>query len=793
MLSELLSKSAELYYDYLNKNNKGVEIITINKIIAVNQRKLKLFIDKRLFNPEEFSICIFGQRYTNKELMSSEYNANIKTFVIYPPEQIYSELINAEQNKTLHYIYLECDLKFLVERIQKWYENNKYEIKLSERTNETKCNSVIYPPNADEDQRRAIHTTLYSPVSYIWGAPGTGKTRYVLSYSVLSCVASEKRVLIVAPTNNSLEQTLYGVIATLEDCGIAHNEVFRLGVPSHHFAVTYPECCVVESVNKQIEELENKISLLNNTAEHLADYKCYRIISNEIIPKVTDLVTSVGISNNIQKQINIKQNQIEHISLLSQDAYIKESEIAEHIKRLNKNSNSVFNKLLYRFTSRKSQKIESELSKLHSDLSKIIDTQHNYTQQTNCHLEEIEKLKSKLDSQNVNIENIIIGIRNIKDVSQEIYYLINDISSDNCYSALDKLITLKQHYKEIIEQLDLSFTTVEDIQQQIECYKLEIESLKTNSIEHRLETSKVIATTIDGFFANSALIEYLKKDSMTPIHHIYLDEAGYCNLIKGLALFAGDVPITLLGDHMQLPPICEMNNKEFKNIENAIVFLWAQSILAVEDILCHSTEEAYSRYMQSASFEFNNIEKVFLKTTYRFGNMLSSILNDYVYKNGFTSANNVEELSLKIINTKKASGVIGRENIAEVNKIKELINTLDNKDYVILTPYKAQVKLLNRYIPNAREEQSVMTIHASQGREFDIVILSVCDTHNMYFTDTKNSISKGLQVINTAVSRAKRELMLVCDAEFWASQKEQLIGELVRSKYKEYKNLHIDT
>ena len=35
--------------------------------------------------------------------------------------------------------------------------------------------------------------------------------------------------------------------------------------------------------------------------------------------------------------------------------------------------------------------------------------------------------------------------------------------------------------------------------------------------------------------------------------------------------------------------------------------------------------------------------------------------------------------------------------------------------------------------------------------------------------------------MNTALSRAKKRLVLVCDVDFWASRQDELIGEIVRS------------
>ena len=72
-----------------------------------------------------------------------------------------------------------------------------------------------------------------------------------------------------------------------------------------------------------------------------------------------------------------------------------------------------------------------------------------------------------------------------------------------------------------------------------------------------------------------------------------------------------------------------------------------------------------------------------------------------------------------------------------------------------------------------------MTVHKSQGREWDTVILSVVDTTNFYFTNTNKDNTNGKQVMNTAVSRARKRLVVVCDKAVWEKQTDQLIHDLI--------------
>ena len=86
---------------------------------------------------------------------------------------------------------------------------------------------------------------------------------------------------------------------------------------------------------------------------------------------------------------------------------------------------------------------------------------------------------------------------------------------------------------------------------------------------------------------------------------------------------------------------------------------------------------------------------------------------------------------------------------------------------------------LGKQLPEARHNQQILTVHGSQGREWHTVILSVVDTYDKWFTDSKNELSKGLNLINTAVSRAKKRLIIVGDLNYWHRQQGQLLQGLV--------------
>ena len=117
--------------------------------------------------------------------------------------------------------------------------------------------------------------------------------------------------------------------------------------------------------------------------------------------------------------------------------------------------------------------------------------------------------------------------------------------------------------------------------------------------------------------------------------------------------------------------------------------------------------------------------------------------------------------------------------MSECAAISQYLEEYDPSDYAILTPYRNQVAALTSTLPAAARENRILTVHASQGREFDTLIYSVVDTSDMYFVDSSKPIGK--RVTNTAVSRARKKLVIACDCQFWRGQDGQLISDLINS------------
>ena len=81
-----------------------------------------------------------------------------------------------------------------------------------------------------------------------------------------------------------------------------------------------------------------------------------------------------------------------------------------------------------------------------------------------------------------------------------------------------------------------------------------------------------------------------------------------------------------------------------------------------------------------------------------------------------------------------------------------------NKDSIyVITPYNAQKNLIAEYFSDDKIENHVLSIDSSQGREFDLVFVSMVRTKPGDFIKDKNRINVGL-------TRAKHGLVIVGNA-----------------------------
>lgn len=775
--------SSQAYLDYIKNKGGGTETVDVHKINYINNKKnslqIELHLSKKLFDTEALFVHLLtnNKKYDSSQIKVVEYDIDKNILLIKPISSIISDFQKLKPTD----IKIISDLTFLISRVKAWFEENGGSISIPSKTSVLKnsFNRIEYlekfPPS--QNQKESLLNIFTNPFSYIWGAPGTGKTQFVLAYAIMHYMRNGKKVAIMAPTNNAIEQVLKGVIKMTDEAGIDRKKILRLGIPSKKFAADYPEVCEERGKLKRLQELEKQLTSYQIAFKSIQ----YKQQLTELLLKIKELDDTSLILKK-KKQIDNQLSQLSSdIKQISNDIDNIKSDIDSSLfqkKKLEVKRDSFVYRTKRFFSGTYTieeniENIETEINNFRIKFANLNKKRQEKEQKLSQLKTELIGYTNQLDKQKKNVLSLISVNSHLATHFTEI---ISNLDNSNIDSKKEELISIIESE---LEEIDLDSSifkshSIEEILLKMKEYENAISKIEIG--QEILRNVQVTACTLDGYIGKYAK-ERINAD------HIFLDEAGYANIIKALTLFNNGVPITFLGDHMQLPPVCEINDSNIKNDEALRnMFVWAQSAIHIESMFNYSKDEVLSAYLNGYDLDSRVLTMSQLNTTFRFGNSLSSILAKHVYKGNFKSVDKGNQTKICYIHAPKEEGSKSRVSIKECLAIKGIIQYLKQKninEFSILTPYTKQVRLLGNHMPDERNSLKIMTVHKSQGQEWNVVILSVVDTYDKWFVDSQNKMSKGLNLVNTAVSRAKQMLIIVCDETHWLNQKGQLITDLL--------------
>lgn len=761
-LKETAVISAERYYDFLDREGKGVVETGISKVAVLKSGFVKLTLSATLFSADDLQVKIHNKPYAQDQIKPTHYDKDENALFVRPRD----ELLHLFYDLAPHEIVVISDLKFLVKRVRDWYAFRREPLHLP----------TLFPcitPDMPElsakpslEQLTAFEGIFRSPLSYVWGAPGTGKTQFVLARAVLAYCRAKKRVLIAAPTNNAVEQTLKGVLAVLQEAGIPFDKVLRLGTPSKEFYDRYPMVCEVRAVEDELEELNKQIAFYQKALAYFEARDWFDSAENIFLvntQKIRDAYNEISAlekkSESLKANLNLTQAGIAPVISAINELTAKKTSLGAYLNK----ERSRFSIWLHK----------SALEKARTDLESVDHRLQLHAAEHAQILAQCKELQRQINSiarerivTQSTISDACFVIRGIppcpfpSDFTKitSSLYPTTDVAQF-VSDALDSLANIKQ----ILGQRAEFYrdTTPEQAKASLAALSKRKADLDQRSVSNRLSNCYVVAATVDGCISRLPSSDYLPE-------HVFLDEAAYCPLIKGATLLSYGAPFTLFGDHMQLPPVCEMNNDKFRDPHLTPVCLWAQSTLNLCDLFEMSLDDIFRNYKDDVPPQFVRMTKYDLLHTYRFGEDLARVLGRFIYTNKFRGNPSIET-NILVIDVPKSSSDAKHTNPAECDAIKRFLISNPLSNYAILAPFRKQRALLSKVFP----QDTVFTIHGSQGREWDTVFLSVTVTSQNWFLKPR--------LINTAVSRAKKRLIIVCDESYWRSRQNHIIGGLVEA------------
>ncbi|MGI0407343.1 AAA domain-containing protein, partial [Helicobacter himalayensis] len=249
---------------------------------------------------------------------------------------------------------------------------------------------------------------------------------------------------------------------------------------------------------------------------------------------------------------------------------------------------------------------------------------------------------------------------------------------------------------------------------------------------------------------------------------LIIDEASCVDILTGILSLSCAKNALIVGDEKQLGNVVT-NEHRLKILELNEQYKPALNY----DYLRHN-------FLSSALQTFKECPVVLLKEHYRCHPKIISFCNQKFYHNELIirSKDKNEKDVLELITT-SGNHARARFNLREIEIIqREILPTLKKQttDIGIITPYNEQKNALQ----NLEPQLEIDTIHKFQGREKEAIIFSAVD-------NKINDFLNDAQILNVAVSRAKRYFKLVISQDLLQSQNH--LSDL--AKFIQYHNFQI--
>ena len=549
----------------------------------------------------------------------------------------------------------------------------------------------------------------------------------------------------------------------------------------HSFAEDFPEVCELQGTERLLRTTQRQIKVLEDVREvvsHVEDDAWVQQV-REALPRLEiDSLERKSIAGSIEKARDGLDEAKRKLSRLEAER----EALGQRLATAEQATQGLGQQMKKLFARQKKTKEELRFRKLHEEYQALLTQRDELEVKRDRAQRVLEDLERELALAQQGWKEEVDFWRQEAVNQRDIRQLLADIKPANLVEILAEIVKTWEDSAEaraISSSIydDYRDMTAEEVEERMVTLRQREQRLRRADTEERIKQVQVVAATLDtlvGRFPDADLM----------VDHFFVDEASYASMGKVLPLFVYNKPITFLGDHLQLPPVTEVEKKHLEMMGNLPAVIWAESALQVGHFFKESLEQLAKKFFFSKKTREPGIPQVNLTRTHRFGPSLSSILDRFVYKNDFGSAkSDREDTGVFLLQVDKVTRRKQRSNPAEVRAIQHLLPRLLKKgmdDFAIVAPYTKQIDALRREMPEVYEQERILTVHKSQGREWDYVIFSICDTDDAYFVDSLKPHTHGLNLLNTAISRTRKGLILVGDIRYWREQPGQLLAELAK-------------
>jgi len=633
---------------------------------------------------------------------------------------------------------LHTNLWYLLELLKKKYSEcqsggTKVDFRLSEilfsgRQSAAKSTSqpdISYsqskkPPN--DSQKRAIEASFFSQLSVIWGPPGTGKTK-TAAEAIEAHLNAGRRVLLVSHSNNAVDEALEDVAEHLKPTPFyQEGKLVRLGKPR-------------EEHLKKLEK-DYELVLLDKIAAKLGESLSQekRDLEAKKSQIESKLASFQGVFHTLQKRDAV---------LAELDGLKLSLSESERRLRLTKADLDMLEQSLER---KRERFIEAQSAGMLKRFLKGLDPQ---------------KLQYEIDQTTISVDSKVRVARELDKQLRE--------SGDSIYTKETEAKTAKKDADEHLRQLGVSASELDNKKKEFEQQKdtilariAEIDRQLDELQKRVLSEARLVATTLTKTFVAKQFpdapfdVLILDEASMAPLPHLYW-AASRCR-----------ESVTIIGDFLQLPPICIAANKP-----------------------------AAQRWLGRSIFDILGINSVreacidprvkLLDTQYRMAPEISAIPNRFFYQNKLKDHPSIRDRSrlddgisespLVLIETSAMNpwcsqlSTGSRFNLYNAllcaTLAKRVVQNIPSVRIGILTPYGPQARLINKIAKDwgLLEQLRISTIHSFQGGEEKVIIFDTTEGMGLkvapMLDEFRKPDSDARLVLNVALTRAEHRIYLV--------------------------------
>lgn len=699
---------------------------TVNKkIYEIDLGYERIYLERKKCDVEKIFINIKN----NRDRLNKLYNYFYKLVSIKS-----NTGDDISENKESFLLSQYNNLKIEKESVLYDYFTASHKLKKSEEIAE-----FIFPFPFNLSQKEAVKNALNNKISVIEGPPGCGKTQTIINL-IANLIIKGKSVAVVSNNNTAIK-----------------NIKEKLDEVNMGFI-----CALLGKIeNKQLffsNEYQEKIK--NEKEIFLKKYPKQSVsydFKNELI----------RLTESFNKQNELQKNKLALISLKAE--YGKYEEYLEDKKDIINNI-----KINPNLASTEYHKIKIYLE----NISKIsFWKRHKFKRRLR-----VKRVKLKINKRNnlslIYVLNKYFYIAKIKELNE----IISDIEDYLKVNNFDK-------YKKVYEENSLKYFTnhitnlvnkpLDDINMKLENYK--------QTFDDFIKKFPVILSTTHAILAS--------KDNETIFDYIIFDEASQSDLLSSILAFSAAKNLVVVGDIKQLPEIDEIN------------LIKPSNDYVRENNIPEEYNYVNNSALASVKKVFKNISVTLLKEHYRCHPLIINFCNQRFYDDQLvimTNLANYKENPFQIIFTKgdrnchwlEGKGSFNNREIAEIkNKINQLKDESKEINVGIITPFSEQSNKINEELNLSDNDTQIKaaTVHSFQGQEKkDIILSTVLDNignkEEIGYFDRRVDFINNSALMNVAVSRAKRSLVLVVSKGIYNSNNKSIIHDLI--KYIKYYGFH---